>query len=146
MPVTITLDMNDTYTQKTLEVENKSLVKTIFPNYEGFNYSISSLANYFDEVILDNGFMIVSYYIVTITGFTSEKLQEFIDEWKTEILKNSAFQDIDDSSEPFTLAVGGTFDEGDGLLIGQNILGQLETKDNSTQSYKISIITTAKEK
>jgi hypothetical protein len=102
--------------------------------------------NYFDEVILDNGFMIVSYYIVTITGFTSEKLQEFINEWKTEILKNFAFQDVDDSSEPFTLAVGGTFDEGDGLLIGQNILGQLETKDNSTQSYKISIITTAKEK
>ena len=129
-------------------LDNNALTEyiPIFPNYDGFNYSISSLASYFDEVILDNGFMIVSYYIVTITGFTSEKLQEFINEWKTEILKNSAFQDVDDSSEPFTLAVGGTFDEGDGLLIGQNILGQLETKDNSTQSYKISIITTAKEK
>ena len=34
MPVTITLDMNDTYTKKTLKVENESLVKTIFPNYE----------------------------------------------------------------------------------------------------------------
>ena len=39
MPITVTLDINGTYTQKTLKVENPNLIKSIFPNYEDYGVS-----------------------------------------------------------------------------------------------------------
>lgn len=39
MPITVTLDMNDTYTKKTLKADNAESIKSIFPNYEEYGVS-----------------------------------------------------------------------------------------------------------
>lgn len=116
----------------------------LFENVESYHYSMLNLIDVASGVEIEEGMELVVFYQITITGFTHENLETFINNWKTEILKMTEYQDVDESGEDFSLACSAIFTESD-ITFSTSIIGSLENKDTASEQYVIYLIGAAKE-